>query len=40
MNWRMILGLLLLGIAILSGWSAWRQRPAQAPGELTVQPTD
>lgn len=40
MSWRTILGLLLLGIAILSGWSAWRQRPAHASGQLAVQPTD
>ena len=40
MSWRTVLGLLLLGIAILSGWSAWRQRPAHTAGELAVQPTD
>ena len=40
MSWRTILGLLLLGIAILSGWSAWRQRPSHTAGEQTVQPTD
>lgn len=40
MSWRTVLGLLLLGIAILSGWSAWHQRPSHTAGEQTVQPTD
>ena len=26
MNWRMVLGLVLLAAALLSGWSAWKQR--------------
>lgn len=31
MNWRMVLGLVLLAAAILSGWSAWKQRDVAEP---------
>lgn len=31
MSWRMVLGLVLLVAAVLSGWSAWRQRDVPEP---------
>ncbi len=31
MNWRQILGAVLVVAAVLSAWSAWRQRAAEAP---------
>ncbi|HBK44913.1 MAG TPA: LPS export ABC transporter periplasmic protein LptC [Xanthomonadaceae bacterium] len=31
MNWRTVLGTVLLAAAILSGWSAWRQREKPVP---------
>ncbi|MET0655468.1 MAG: LPS export ABC transporter periplasmic protein LptC [Pseudoxanthomonas sp.] len=31
MSWRMVLGLVLLVAAILSGWSAWKQRDVAEP---------
>jgi lipopolysaccharide export system protein LptC len=31
MNWRMALGLVLLAAAVISGWSAWKQRDVAEP---------
>lgn len=31
MNWRMALGLVLLAAAVVSGWSAWKQRDVAEP---------
>ncbi|HEX7803369.1 MAG TPA: LPS export ABC transporter periplasmic protein LptC [Pseudoxanthomonas sp.] len=34
MNWRIVLGLVLLAAAVLSGWSAWKQRDAEEPSAV------
>lgn len=34
MNWRVVLGLVLLAAAVLSGWSAWKQRDAEQPAAV------
>ena len=40
MSWRTTLGLVLLLAAILSGWSAWKNRDVPAPGRVVVDRSD
>lgn len=40
MNWRLGLGLMLLAAAILSGWSAWKQRDVAEPQAMTSDRPD
>ncbi len=40
MNWRLGLGLVLLVAAVLSGWSAWKQRDVAEPQEMTSDRPD
>jgi len=40
MSWRGVLTLVLLVAAVLSGWSAWRQRRGDAPAATTNQRSD
>lgn len=40
MSWRTALGLLLLVAAILSGWSAWRNRDISAPARIAADRSD
>lgn len=40
MSWRMVLGLVLLVAAILSGWSAWKQRDVPEPDRSVVERSD
>ena len=40
MNWRMVLGLVLLVSAVLSGWSAWKQRDVPEPETSAVERSD
>ena len=40
MSWRATLGLVLLLAAIVSGWSAWKNRDVPAPGRVVVDRSD
>lgn len=40
MSWRMALGLVLLVAAILSGWSAWRNRDIPAAARVALDRSD
>ena len=40
MNWRLGLGLVLLAAAVLSGWSAWKQRDIAEPEAMTSDRPD
>lgn len=40
MSWRLGLGLLLLAAALLSGWSAWRQRDVPEPEAVAAARSD
>ena len=40
MNWRLGLGLMLLAAAILSGWSAWKQRDVAEPEAISSDRPD
>ncbi len=40
MNWRLGLGLVLLVAAVLSGWSAWKQRDVPEPEAVTFDRPD
>ncbi len=40
MNWRLGLGLVLLVAAVLSGWSAWKQRDIAEPEAMTSDRPD
>jgi len=40
MTWRTTLGLVLLLAAILSGWSAWRNRDVPEPDKVTADRSD
>jgi len=40
MSWRTALGLVLLLAAVVSGWSAWKNRDIPAPAQLTADRSD
>jgi lipopolysaccharide export system protein LptC len=40
MNWRLALGLMLLVAAVVSGWSAWKQRDVAEPEAVTSDRPD
>lgn len=40
MSWRLILGLVLLAAAALSGWSAWKQRETPEAPAVTAERSD
>ena len=40
MSWRGVLGLVLLVAAVLSGWSAWKQRDVPEPDMSSVERSD
>ena len=40
MNWRLGIGLILLVAAVLSGWSAWKQRDVAEPEAVTSDRPD
>lgn len=40
MSWRMVLGLVLLVAAAVSGWSAWKQRDVPEPESSAVERSD
>jgi len=40
MSWRLGLGLLLLAAALLSGWSAWKQRDVPEPAAVSTARSD
>ena len=40
MNWRLLLGLVLLAAALFSGWSAWQQRTVTEPAATATDRAD